>query len=317
MEDRLLFKFLKNEASAKEVREVLDWLDESPANREYLNALDEADFALQIWQTKLRREGLEPAAPKRAPMSLRLRGAVRWASAVAAVLVMGLASGYLLTEYNLSRAPEVTFVSTNGQSTLHLMDGTRVWLTPGSSVSYPTRFGRKHRTVSLKGEAMFEVAPDAQCPFLVKTFACTARVLGTRFDIGADGGNNEFSAALLNGRLQVTHNETRGSVVMNPLEIVRLDNGLLVKDKLEDVDNYLWTEGIINLRGLKFEEIVRKLEANFHVRFVVERDRMPSVNFGWGKVAVSSGIEHALEVLRYGSDFEYDYDRNAGVVTIR
>ena len=78
-----------------------------------------------------------------------------------------------------------------------------------------------------------------------------------------------------------------------------------------------WTEGIINLRGLKFEEIVRKLEANFHVRFVVERDRMPSVNFGWGKVAVSSGIEHALEVLRYGSDFEYDYDRNAGVVTIR
>ncbi len=42
MEDRLLFKFLKNEASAKEVREVLDWLDESPANREYLNALDEA-----------------------------------------------------------------------------------------------------------------------------------------------------------------------------------------------------------------------------------------------------------------------------------
>ena len=47
MEDRLLFKFLKNEASAKEVREVLDWLDESPANREYLNALDEADFALQ------------------------------------------------------------------------------------------------------------------------------------------------------------------------------------------------------------------------------------------------------------------------------
>lgn len=317
MEDRLLIKFLKNKVSEKEIREVLDWLDESPANHDYLNALDEADFALQIWQTKLRREGFGTPVPRRMPLGVRLRRTVRWVSAAAAVLALGLAGGYLLTEYDLSRTPEVTFVSTNGQSTLHLMDGTRVWLTPGSSVSYPTRFGRKQRTVNLKGEAMFEVAPDAECPFVVKTFACTARVLGTRFDIVADEERNEFSAALLNGRLQVTHNETRGSVVMNPLEIVRLSNGLLVKDKLEDADNYLWTEGIINLRGLTFEEIIRKLEANFHVRFVVERDRMPSVGFGWGKVAVSSGIEHALEVLRYGSDFEYEYDRNAGVVTIR
>lgn len=317
MEDKVLFKFLKNEASKKEIREVLDWLDESPVNREYLNALDEADFALLIWQTKLRKAGLGTAPPQRAGRAARIRPVLRWASAVAAVLILGLFSGHLLSEYQLKRMPEVTFVSTNGQSVFRLMDGTRVWLTPGSSITYPTRFTRKERSVRLNGEAMFEVAHDAECPFLVKTFVCTAKVLGTRFDIVADEANEVFSAALLNGRLQVTHNETHRSVVMNPREIVRLCNGRLVKDRLDDTDNYLWTEGIINLRGLSFEEIVRKLEANFNVRFVVLRDRMPSANFGWGKVAVSSGIEHALEVLQYGSDFEYEYDRNTRTVTIR
>lgn len=315
MEDQMLYRFIRNKTNPRETREVLDWLDESPEHRDYLNTLDNVEFATGIWLPKL-QERLEAAGRERPSVRIHRSRIVRWASAVAAVLIVGLCCGHFMFRYALSQMPDVTYISANGQSALELTDGTKVWLTPGSSLSYPPQFRGRTRNVELSGEALFEVAHDGKHPFIVHTFACSAKVLGTRFDIVADERSGDFSAALLEGRLQVSHNASDRSVVMAPNEIVRLNNGILVKERLTDTDNYRWTDGIINLRGLSFEEIVRKLEANFNVRFVIKRDRMPATNFGWGKIAVSSGIEHALEVLRYGADFEYSFDRNSGIITI-
>lgn len=315
MNDRLLFEFLRNRTTPRQTREVLDWLDESPENRAYLDMLDNTDFATRIWLPRL-QERLEAAERNRPFARIRRNRAVRWISAVAAVLMVGLCSGYLMLQYDLSRMPDVTYISSNGQSALELMDGTKVWLTPGSTLRYPTRFRGRTRSVELAGEAQFDVAHDEKHPFIVHTFACSAKVLGTRFDIIADEHENHFSAALLEGRLQISLNASDKSIVMAPNEIVRLDRGTLSKEMLTDTDNYRWTDGIINLRGLSFEEIVRKLETNFNVRFVIRREQMPEVNFGWGKIAISSGIEHALEVLHYGADFEYSFDRNSGIITI-
>lgn len=311
MEDRILIRFLQNEATEEEVRSVVEWVKESPENQRYLDSLDFVDSALLFWGPKLRR--LEEASRAR---TLAWRTALRWMSSVAAVLALGLCSGYFFTEYNESRIPEITYVSSNSQSTLCLMDGTKVWLTSGSTLTYPTRFRGKERNVKLEGEAIFDVTPDREHPFVVETFACSAKVLGTRFDIVADESRNEFSAALLSGKLRITHSETKNSVILSPNEIVRLSDGNLVKQHLEDTEDYRWKDGIINLRGLTFMEIIRRFEANFNVKFIIRSDRLPTADFGWGKVFVSSGIEHAMEVLQYGADFEYTYDRSDNTITI-
>lgn len=313
MEDRILLKFIKNEASDEEVRQVVEWVKESPEHQRYLDSLDFVDSALLFWEPKLKKQVSD--APR-----LRIvdwRTAARWASLAAAVLILGLFSGYILTEYTLSRMPEVAYISSNGQSALCLMDGTKVWLTPGSKLTYPARFRGRERSVTLSGEAIFEVTPDRKHPFVVRTFACSAKVLGTKFDIVADEARNRFSAALLSGRLQITHPESNESVILSPNEIVHLSDGGLVKRQLKDTDSYRWNDGIIDLRGLSFEEIVRCYEANFNVKIRIERDRMPSVDFGWGKIFITSGIEHAMEVLRHGADFEYTFDRNSNTITIR
>lgn len=313
MENRILLKFLQNKASDEEVQQVVKWVKESPEHQRYLNTLDFVDSALLVWGPKLKTEVFD------APRSriINWRTAVRWASSIAAILVLGLFSGYIFTEYNMSQIPEVTYISSNSQSTLCLMDGTKVWLTPGSKLTYPTQFRGKERTVALSGEAIFDVIPDKKHPFIVHTFACSAKVLGTKFDIVADEARNEFSAALLSGRLQITHSESNKSVILSPNEIVHLFNGNLIKQHLRDTDNYQWKDGIINLRGLSFEEIIRRFEANFNVKFIIERKQMPSVDFGWGKIFISSGIEHAMEVLRHGADFEYTFDRSNNTITIK
>ena len=55
-----------------------------------------------------------------------------------------------------------------GEYSLTLADGTKVWLNAMSELKYPTRFNGNTRCVELKGEAFFEVKPDAQRPFYVK-----------------------------------------------------------------------------------------------------------------------------------------------------
>src|SRR5690606_16245702 len=67
-----------------------------------------------------------------------------------------------------------------GQYTVTLSDGTRVWLNAVSELVYPARFDSQERSVWVKGEAYFEVAHDAQRPFIVHSEGQRIAVLGTR-----------------------------------------------------------------------------------------------------------------------------------------
>ena len=62
-------------------------------------------------------------------------------------------------EYNTIVVPR------KGEYQLTLADGSRVYLNSESEIRFPTFFSGEERKVYLKGEAFFEVAPDAGKPF--------------------------------------------------------------------------------------------------------------------------------------------------------
>ena len=72
-----------------------------------------------------------------------------------------------------------------GQYRVQLADGTQVWLNAASTLQYPASFNGSDRTVTLTGEAYFEVAQDASKPFFVKVNGMTVQVLGTHFNVNA------------------------------------------------------------------------------------------------------------------------------------
>lgn len=63
---------------------------------------------------------------------------------------------------------------------VYLPDSTRVWLNQHSQLQYPSAFS--HRHVSLKGEAYFDVTPDASHPFIIETPLTLTTVVGTAFN---------------------------------------------------------------------------------------------------------------------------------------
>ena len=104
-------------------------------------------------------------------------------SAAAAVVLVVL-SGLMLRYLPVGGPDPVVMSSVCGKSRNVLPDGTVVWLKDGSSLEYDAvSFGRKDRKVLLKGEAYFDVAKDADSPFIVRTPSDSyVTVYGTPWD---------------------------------------------------------------------------------------------------------------------------------------
>lgn len=98
---------------------------------------------------------------------------------------------------------------------LTLSDGTRIWINAASELTYPECFGEGKREVILSGEAYFEVAPDAQSPFIGKTRDMDLRVLGTSFNVKAYGEESYVVTTLVTGKIS-QHYASGENIVLSP-----------------------------------------------------------------------------------------------------
>lgn len=84
-----------------------------------------------------------------------------------------------------------------------LPDGSSVVLQKGSRVSYRKLFLDSIRAVTLEGEAYFEVAKDANHPFIVQTNELVTKVLGTSFNVRAYADDTDVIVTVRSGRVAV------------------------------------------------------------------------------------------------------------------
>ena len=83
---------------------------------------------------------------------------------------------------------------------IDMADGSTVYLAPDSAVTLADE-ARSARLI--KGEAFFDIAPDATHPFTVTADEVTATVLGTAFNMRM--GDNGTVITLREGRVRVDH----------------------------------------------------------------------------------------------------------------
>lgn len=315
MNPLLLCKYLENRADEEEMRQVIDWLNADPAHCRELDALDRV-----FWASAL--SGHPDADAVRKPRRMPVwRRTVRWALQAAAVLCIGFGVAELLLHHRVGEWTERTValdVPAGQYLSLKLEDGTTAWLNSGTRLEYPAVFAGGERRVKVSGEAMFDVAYDAEHPFIVETFACDVEVLGTKFDVTADEAESRFSVSLLRGRVKATSRlDPTESCVLNPDEAVHLENGHLSRRLIADSDEFLWTRGIISIKGQGFEELMRKFERCFGVKIVIASETVPQVGYNHGKIRISDGVDSALRLLQMASDFTYEKNSETGVITIR
>ena len=314
-----IFKCFRNELSEKEKADLDAWIAEDEANAGmYKEALVEYEYLLI--------NGDVDALKEMAPVSHSgrtgiVRTIVKAAIGVAAAVAIFFTATWL-SDYRMQKELSrnlITATALPGQIvSMGLPDGTSVQLNSGATMYYPAMFKGKEREVRLEGEAFFEVAHDSKKPFIVKTFASDIKVLGTKFNVNADRNAGEFSVTLAEGSVQVSSLADPGRIiVMKPDEKVYMSDGKLMVKRKKVKDEIRWKDGIIDIDGLDFDELIDKLEMAFGVDIVIDRETLPEFKYTGGRLRVSDVIEYALKVLHHGADFAWTKDFRTGTIYIR
>lgn len=314
MNQDVIYRALRGEASPEELEQVERWYMEDP--EEFQRCADEAH--LQIDMMELYGEQMRPTSW----IVTHWKRVARMALQAAAMLAVGLfIGGYVGRErtYELFSEQTNTLQAPNGQRLkLTLPDGTGVQLNSGSVIEYPSVFGKDVRRIRLSGEAMFDVTHNEEQPFVVETFASDIRVLGTRFNVVANEKRRRFPTALFEGRVRITNklDPTQKEIVLNPNDVANLSNGHLFVEPITDPEITCWTEGLVSISGLPFDELMEKFEQAFDVKIRIELETLPDIRNVSGKIRVNDGIDKALRILQYTADFSYRKNPETNVVTI-
>jgi transmembrane sensor len=159
-----------------------------------------------------------------------------------------------------------------GYYQLILADGSHIWLDVASSLRYDAHLtSRRDRTVELSGRAYFEIAPDDNRPFIVHYRGQVLRVLGTRFDIDAYGGQ-DIRTTVLGGKVKV------GSVVLAPGQQGTLTHGRLVVSNIDTGTAAAWRENVFIFQNTEIHDVL--MEASRWYDFDVSYDTdVPETRF--------------------------------------
>jgi transmembrane sensor len=201
-------------------------------------------------------------------------------ASVAALLVVGLFCGGLLTNYflvNEINTGQVVFKTSRGEKSLVILpDSSQVWLNATSSLTYHP-FTSKGRKVELKGEAFFKVAHNENAPFIVKTDKSEVEVLGTTFDIMAYEGFGREEITLLEGKVNVLTENDKHVIKPGQTLILKDDHVDIIEANISQVSG--WIHNKLNFQNIPLTELFKRLENWFDVDITFDNQTDREVNF--------------------------------------
>lgn len=281
-----------HEIPADPLEQAADWqlrLAEDPtAHDEFQRWLGQSPDNARAWEQMQRLWGAlgelpaATAAPSPAvatPVRPRATRRRRWpaVAAACALLVLGVLLQPLASLH--WRADYLTGIGETRE--VQLEDGSRVLLGPDSALR--TRFGNSRRAELLRGQAFFQIAPDAQHPFITRAGDLSVRVLGTAFDLQRNEGSAEV--ALQHGSVLAESIDASDSLKLSeqlkPGDRLRLDwaHGEVSRSRLDPARIAAWRDGSLFVENLPVAEIV---------------DQLRRVTPGWIVIADSSLAQRRL-----------------------
>ncbi|HVS97792.1 MAG TPA: FecR domain-containing protein [Puia sp.] len=186
---------------------------------------------------------------------------------------------------------------------LVLADGSHVWLNAGSSITYPVGFAGKDRTVSISGEAYFEVASDPSRPFFVTRGPVTVQVLGTRFDVNGYDDEKDLKVTLLVGSVRVSHGSGCTALLKPGQQAVTQSDrsqapksaSISVKSDV-DLDQVMaWKNGLFDFDNTDIQSALRQL-AKWYDLDVSYQGAIPDIQLG-GEMKRDLSLSQVLKGL--------------------
>ena len=199
-------------------------------------------------------------------------------SGIAAMLVIGILIGHRTQSSSPVKNSNQIIASnkTKNIEKITLSDGSKVWLSPNSQLTYLKLFAKESRKVTLEGEAFFEVTKDHKRPFSIQSGIVTTKVWGTSFRIRAFK-NDVAKVDVVTGKVSVSipgvsagpsQNDQREEVMLLPNQEAIYDNGAVhLKKNLEikDPSMTIWRRVSLSFDNAPIPKVFAILNNKFNV----------------------------------------------------
>ncbi|UZD23354.1 FecR domain-containing protein [Algoriphagus halophytocola] len=194
------------------------------------------------------------------------------------------------------------------KSAITLSDGSVVKLNAGSSIRYVQNFVGDTREVYLEGEAFFDVAHNADKPFIVHTKDITTRALGTTFNIKS-GIGGKIAVSLITGKVEVKSAQVPEFIdYLTPGEQINtLASGEAWEKRAFDPEMIMaWLDQTIIFDKTPLPEAIKMLENWFGVSITVLNYKDQHLTLS-GKYKGET-LKNILEGLSYTARFKYEIE---------
>lgn len=184
---------------------------------------------------------------------------------IAAMVIIVTGIGWLL--FGVIAPKELTATATADQKNVEILlaDGSKVYLNRNSRLNYPKEFRSNSRMVSLRGEAFFDIAPDAERPFIIDAGKAKVRVSGTSFNVITDNSSNEVEVYVSTGSVILTSNDKSQSLTLEPEFVGRVSDAGASQSLNTNVNYLAWHTDMLVYDGERLEVVFSDLKRTFNI----------------------------------------------------
>ncbi len=280
------------------------------------------DMLNECWQKDLNIHVMPRAAKERTRRQIdeKIKKDMRrvWfkrASTIAASIlipILIISTVYFYKEMDhYKQIPNIVSVNKGQRAGITLPDGTIVHLNSESKLTYTPDFNGKLREVVLEGEAFFEVTPNKEKPFIVKTSVFDVEVLGTSFNVSVYNDENIVETALMEGKVKLTMQGCPSKpVYLTPSQkfIYSRSDRQGTISIMEGDTELAWKQGILAFSAEPLEEVFRKIERWYGVTMHYDKESLVNDNFT-GQFKMIS-IQEMMNILRMHYNLKFKIENN-------
>lgn len=259
------------------------------------------------WKELSNRLGWQNEASEVPEKRSFLRTLYRYAAVAACVLFL---AGGAFYAGRMHKAPtevrSLSYQSVGGKSKVILPDGTLVWLHAQSELTYDTDFGSDNRSVSLDGEAYFEVTSNKEKPFIVHAGELGVKVYGTKFNVDAASDKEKISVSLIEGLVALNAGQENRFLQPGETGVYnRLNHSLTISE--DDVHfASSWARDRLVFVNRPLGEVARFLSKWYQTTIYV--DPQLAQKYAYTFTLQNEPLEEIVRLMSRIHPFEYHFD---------
>ncbi len=341
-----LSRYLAGDISPEDRERVDVWIAQSEENRAYVDALRDVwtrageqpfdERTDEVWQSLSGRLGLRDEAPSATEIPLRVvrhspPQGLRQIAGVSRrswipILSLGFAAAAALVfvfrrEMPTHDAPVVApkyreYSTRNAQrAEVRLADGTRVVIAPASRLRVPEDYGVSSRSLTLEGEAYFDVVHNDAKPFTVRTPNTTTKDIGTAFVITDYAGDRTADVLVEQGEVAMLSPKDSTASTLQVLsrgDLARVTaDGRVSRSRVTNLERRLaWVRGGLAFDNVPLSDAIRSIGRWYDMDIRLSTTSLRDV-----RLSATIGKEAPDDVLRLVAlalDLKFERETQAG-----